>query len=110
MRAAADPRCIVCILIMVVMLRGIHGAHGRIDKPSPHEPRCGGSLDVQRMASEPLTSLNQRSTEGSIGLTEVGRAVLYVSSLIDARIAAPESCVQKIGGSRTVILKCLPER
>jgi hypothetical protein len=54
---AGATRCIVCILIEVMTFRGTHGAHGRIDKPSPHEPRCGGLLDVQRMASEPTPRL-----------------------------------------------------
>jgi len=40
----------VCILIMVVMVRGRTRGARRTDKPSPHEPRCGGLQDVQRMA------------------------------------------------------------
>jgi hypothetical protein len=91
---SGSPRCIVCILIMVIVFRGTHGAHGRIDKPSPHEALwrlAGCATEGLRTPNsfEPATHGRERRP------TDVGRAGLYISSLIDARIVALESCVTK---------------
>jgi hypothetical protein len=84
-RVAADPRCIVCILIMVVMLRGAHTG------TRPHrqtEPSRAAVWRLAGCATEGLRtpSLLEPAKHGRERRpTDVGRAGLYISSLIDAR-------------------------